>query len=34
MAWFEHRKGIKKDKLVMMALGPDMHANAMLLKRD
>ena len=34
MAWFEQRNGIKMDKLVMMALGPDMHANAILLKRN
>lgn len=34
MAWFEQRDEIKKDKLVMMALGPDMHANAILLKRN
>jgi 3-oxoacyl-[acyl-carrier-protein] synthase III len=34
MAWFEQKNSIKMDKLVMMALGPDMHANAMLLKRN
>jgi 3-oxoacyl-[acyl-carrier-protein] synthase III len=34
MAWFEEKRKIKKNKLVMMALGPDMHANAMLLIRD
>ncbi len=34
LAWFEEKGTIEKDKLVMMALGPDMHANAMLLKRD
>lgn len=33
LAWFEEHKTIKKNKLVMLALGPDMHANAMLLKR-
>lgn len=33
LAWFEERKWIEKDLLVMLALGPDMHANAMLLKR-
>ncbi|RYZ47712.1 MAG: hypothetical protein EOP49_20545, partial [Sphingobacteriales bacterium] len=32
-AWFDEKKEVKKDKLVMMALGPDMHSNAMLLKR-
>jgi len=34
LAWFEQEETIKKDKLVMLALGPDMHANAMLLKRN
>jgi 3-oxoacyl-[acyl-carrier-protein] synthase III len=34
LAWFEGKGIIKKNKLVMLALGPDMHANAMLLKRD
>lgn len=33
LAWFEQKKKIQKDNLVMMALGPDMHANAILLKR-
>ncbi len=33
LAWCEENLPIKKNKLVMMALGPDMHANAMLLKR-
>jgi 3-oxoacyl-[acyl-carrier-protein] synthase-3 len=33
LAWFEEKGTIEKNKLVMMALGPDMHANAMLLKR-
>jgi 3-oxoacyl-[acyl-carrier-protein] synthase III len=33
LAWFEEKRTIKKNNLVMMALGPDMHANAMLLKR-
>lgn len=32
-AWFEEKGRIEKNKLVMMALGPDMHANAMLLMR-
>jgi 3-oxoacyl-[acyl-carrier-protein] synthase-3 len=32
-AFFEEQAAISKDYLVMMALGPDMHANAMLLKR-
>jgi len=32
-AWFEEKNSIEKNALVMMALGPDMHANAMLLKR-
>jgi 3-oxoacyl-[acyl-carrier-protein] synthase-3 len=32
-AWFEQKGIIKKNKVVMMALGPDMHANATLLKR-
>lgn len=34
MAWLEQKKSIKKDKLVMLALGPDMHANALLLERN
>ncbi len=34
LAWFEEKGTIEKNKLVMMALGPDMHANAMLLKRN
>ena len=34
LAWFEENKSIEKDNLVMLALGPDMHANAMLLKRN
>lgn len=34
MAWLEQKKTIKKDKLVMLALGPDMHANALLLERN
>ncbi len=33
-AWFEENKSVQKDNLVMLALGPDMHANAMLLKRN
>jgi 3-oxoacyl-[acyl-carrier-protein] synthase-3 len=33
LAWFEEKGTIEKDKLVMMALGPDMHANALLLQR-
>lgn len=33
LAWFEEKNGIEKDFLVMLALGPDMHANAMLLRR-
>lgn len=33
LAWFEEKNEIQKDILVMLALGPDMHANAMLLKR-
>ncbi|OLY94577.1 3-oxoacyl-[acyl-carrier-protein] synthase III [Cnuella takakiae] len=33
MAWCEENVVIEKDNLVMLALGPDMHANAMLLKR-
>ncbi len=32
-AWFEEKGMIEKDKVVMMALSPDMHANAMLLER-
>jgi 3-oxoacyl-[acyl-carrier-protein] synthase-3 len=34
LAWFEEKGTIEKNKLVMMALGPDMHSNAMLLKRN
>jgi 3-oxoacyl-[acyl-carrier-protein] synthase-3 len=34
LAWFEGKGTIKKNKLIMLALGPDMHANAMLLERD
>ncbi|RYZ51152.1 MAG: 3-oxoacyl-ACP synthase, partial [Chitinophagaceae bacterium] len=34
LAWYEENAGIEKDKLVMLALGPDMHANAMLLQRN
>lgn len=34
MAWCEENAVIEKDKLVMLALGPDMHANAMLLQRN
>ncbi len=34
MAWCEEQAVIEKDKLVMLALGPDMHANAMLLRRN
>ena len=34
MAWFEENNAIEKDCLVIMALGPDMHCNAMLLKRN
>lgn len=34
MAWCEENKNIDHDNLVMLALGPDMHANAMLLKRS
>ena len=33
LAWFEERNEIQKSKLVLMALGPDMHANALLLQR-
>lgn len=33
LGWYEAGKKIKPDNLVMMALGPDMHSNAMLLKR-
>ncbi len=33
MAWCEENVTIEKNNLVMMALGPDMHANALLLKR-
>jgi 3-oxoacyl-[acyl-carrier-protein] synthase-3 len=33
LAYFNDAGRIDKDNLVMMALGPDMHANAMLLKR-
>jgi 3-oxoacyl-[acyl-carrier-protein] synthase III len=33
LAWFEEKGTIEKNKLVLMALGPDMHANAMLLQR-
>jgi 3-oxoacyl-[acyl-carrier-protein] synthase III len=33
LAWFEEKEKIEKNKLVIMALGPDMHANAMLLQR-
>ena len=32
-AWFEEQMSIEKDKLVMLALGPDMHSNAMMLQR-
>lgn len=34
LAWFEENEPVQKDNLVMLALGPDMHANAMLLKRN
>ncbi|GEO05436.1 hypothetical protein AAE02nite_31000 [Adhaeribacter aerolatus] len=34
MAWYEENAEIEKNNLVMLALGPDIHANAMLLKRD
>lgn len=34
LAWFEDKGHIEKDNLLMLALGPDMHANAMLLKRN
>lgn len=34
MAWCEENVNIEKNNLVMLALGPDMHANAMLLKRE
>jgi 3-oxoacyl-[acyl-carrier-protein] synthase III len=33
-AWFEEKGTIEKNKVIMMALAPDMHANAMLLKRE
>jgi 3-oxoacyl-[acyl-carrier-protein] synthase-3 len=33
LAYAEKNKLIKKDNLILMALGPDMHANAILLKR-
>ena len=33
LAYAEKNKLIKKDNLVLMALGPDMHANAILLRR-
>lgn len=34
LAWIEENGKIDKDYLLMLALGPDMHANAMLLKRN
>lgn len=34
MAWFEENEPVQKDFLVIMALGPDMHCNAILLKRN
>ncbi|MGB5272505.1 MAG: 3-oxoacyl-[acyl-carrier-protein] synthase III C-terminal domain-containing protein, partial [Flavobacteriaceae bacterium] len=34
LAWYEANGNIEKDYLLMLALGPDMHANAMLLKRN
>jgi len=34
LAWLEAHGHIEKDFLLMLALGPDMHANAMLLKRN
>jgi 3-oxoacyl-[acyl-carrier-protein] synthase-3 len=34
LAWFEENGLITKDNLIMLALGPGMHANAMLLKRN
>jgi 3-oxoacyl-[acyl-carrier-protein] synthase-3 len=34
LAWCEENTTMEKDNLVMLALGPDMHANAILLKRD
>ncbi|MGB5555758.1 MAG: 3-oxoacyl-[acyl-carrier-protein] synthase III C-terminal domain-containing protein [Flavobacteriaceae bacterium] len=34
LAWCEANGKIEKDYLLMLALGPDMHANAMLLKRN
>lgn len=33
LAWYEENGNIEKDYILMMALGPDMHCNAMLLKR-
>ncbi len=34
LAWAELNEGIAKDHLVLFALGPDMHAHALLLTRD
>jgi 3-oxoacyl-[acyl-carrier-protein] synthase III len=34
LGWYEANGKIEKDYLLMLALGPDMHANAMLLKRN
>ena len=34
LAWYEENEAIEKDYLLMLALGPDMHANATLLKRN
>jgi len=34
LAWAELNEGIAKDRLVLFALGPDMHAHALLLARD
>lgn len=33
LGWYEAHRKIKKNNLVLMSLGPDMHSNAMLLKR-
>ncbi len=33
-AWSEENNSVQGDNLVMLALGPDMHANSMLLKRN
>jgi 3-oxoacyl-[acyl-carrier-protein] synthase-3 len=34
LAWAELNEGVQKDRLVLFALGPDMHAHALLLARD